>query len=161
VPDLICLGKASPWFPALGCIGRADLMDAAWPASRGEAIHTSTFLAIPSAARWRWRKSRKSSDSTFANEAQNLENFTFALQSQIANRKLQIQTRGLGLMAGVELRLPDGNLRPMQLCRLSRHIAPRLHSFAEGEHGNVISFTPPLTITKVQLSKASALSRRF
>jgi 4-aminobutyrate aminotransferase-like enzyme len=24
----------------------------------------------------------------------------------------------------------------------------------EGEHGNVISFTPPLTITKAQLAKA-------
>ena len=48
VPDLICLGKAlTGGFPLSACVGRADLMDAAWPASRGEAIHTSTFLGNP------------------------------------------------------------------------------------------------------------------
>ena len=48
VPDLICLGKAlTGGFPLSACVGRADLMDAAWPESRGEAIHTSTFLGNP------------------------------------------------------------------------------------------------------------------
>src|SRR4029077_4679405 len=47
-PELICLGKALPGgFPLSACVGRADLMDAAWPASEGEAIHTSTFLGNP------------------------------------------------------------------------------------------------------------------
>jgi len=48
VPDLLCLGKAlTGGFPLSACVGRADLMDAAWPASSGEAIHTSTFLGHP------------------------------------------------------------------------------------------------------------------
>ena len=48
VPDLICLGKAlTGGFPLSACVGRADVMDAAWPASEGEAIHTSTFLGHP------------------------------------------------------------------------------------------------------------------
>ncbi len=48
VPDLICLGKAlTGGFPLSACVGRADLMDVAWPASTGEAIHTSTFLGHP------------------------------------------------------------------------------------------------------------------
>src|SRR6267142_1478925 len=48
VPDLICLGKAlTGGFPLSACVGRADLMDAAWPRSQGEAIHTSTFLGHP------------------------------------------------------------------------------------------------------------------
>ena len=48
LPDLICLGKAlTGGFPLSACVGRADLMDAAWPASSGEAIHTSTFLGHP------------------------------------------------------------------------------------------------------------------
>src|SRR5262249_1332451 len=47
-PDLICLGKAlTGGFPLSACVGRADLMDAAWPPSTGEAIHTSTFLGHP------------------------------------------------------------------------------------------------------------------
>ena len=58
-------------------------------------------------------------------------------------------------MAGVELRLPDG--RPATdatLRAIKDHVAARLHFLPEGEHGNVISFTPPLTITKAQLAKA-------
>ena len=48
VPDLICLGKAlTGGFPLSACVGRANIMDAAWPESRGEAIHTSTFLGNP------------------------------------------------------------------------------------------------------------------
>ena len=48
IPDLICLGKAlTGGFPLSACVGRADLMDAAWPPSTGEAIHTSTFLGHP------------------------------------------------------------------------------------------------------------------
>ena len=47
-PDLICLGKAlTGGFPLSACVGRANLMDAAWPQSKGEAIHTSTFLGNP------------------------------------------------------------------------------------------------------------------
>ena len=47
-PDLICLGKAlTGGFPLSACVGRADLMDAAWPPSKGEALHTSTFLGNP------------------------------------------------------------------------------------------------------------------
>ncbi len=48
VPDVICLGKAlTGGFPLSACVGRADVMDAAWPVSSGEAIHTSTYLGHP------------------------------------------------------------------------------------------------------------------
>ena len=48
VPDLICLGKAlTGGFPLSACVGRAKLMDAAWPVTTGEAIHTSTYLGHP------------------------------------------------------------------------------------------------------------------
>src|SRR5205807_2823246 len=48
IPDLICLGKAlTGGFPLSACVGRAALMDAAWPPSSGESIHTSTFLGHP------------------------------------------------------------------------------------------------------------------
>src|SRR5436190_2247543 len=48
VPDLICLGKAmSGGFPISACVGRADVMNRAWPRSHGEALHTSTFLGHP------------------------------------------------------------------------------------------------------------------
>src|SRR5207248_10081930 len=48
IPDIVCLGKAlTGGFPLSACVGRAEVMDEAWPASRGEAIHTSTFLGHP------------------------------------------------------------------------------------------------------------------
>ena len=48
MPDLICLGKAlTGGFPLSVCVGRGKIMDAAWPASHGEAIHTSTFQGHP------------------------------------------------------------------------------------------------------------------
>jgi acetylornithine/succinyldiaminopimelate/putrescine aminotransferase len=47
-PDLICLGKAlTGGFPLSACVGRADIIDATWPPSTGEAIHTSTFQGNP------------------------------------------------------------------------------------------------------------------
>ncbi|MEJ0001180.1 MAG: aspartate aminotransferase family protein [Verrucomicrobiota bacterium] len=47
-PDLVCMGKAlTSGFPLAACVGRAAVMDAAWPESTGEALHTSTFLGNP------------------------------------------------------------------------------------------------------------------
>jgi 4-aminobutyrate aminotransferase-like enzyme len=47
VPDLLCLGKAlGGGVPLSATIGSARVMDA-WPASTGEALHTSTFLGNP------------------------------------------------------------------------------------------------------------------
>ena len=63
-------------------------------------------------------------------------------------------------MAGVELRLPDGKPATETAMQAIKNMLHRgFILLPEGEHGNVISFTPPLTITKVQLAKAvSALA---
>jgi 4-aminobutyrate aminotransferase-like enzyme len=157
VPDIICLGKAlTGGFPLSACVGRADLMDAAWPASRGEAIHTSTFLGNPVGCAMALAQIKEIEQLNLCERSAKLGEFLLSqLQSRIANRKSQIQARGLGLMAGVELRLPDG--RPATDATL-RAIKTMLHRgfilLPEGEHANVISFTPPLTITQAQLAKA-------
>ena len=58
-------------------------------------------------------------------------------------------------MAGVELRLPDGTPATEVAMRAIKAMLQRgFILLPEGEHGNVISFTPPLTITKAQLAKA-------
>ena len=58
-------------------------------------------------------------------------------------------------MVGIELNLPNG--KPATELALSA-IKTLLHRgyifLPEGEHGNVISFTPPLTITESQLAEA-------
>ena len=46
-PDLLCIGKAlGGGFPISACLGTRACMDA-WGASKGEALHTQTFLGNP------------------------------------------------------------------------------------------------------------------
>ena len=162
VPDLICLGKAlTGGFPLSACIGRADLMDTAWPASRGEAIHTSTFLGHPVGCAMALAQIKEIEKLELPERSAELGEFLLGeLQSKISNPKLQIAVRGLGLMAGVELHLSDGRPATDAAMQAIKTMLQRgFILLPEGEHGNVISFTPPLTITKTQLAKAvSALA---
>ena len=59
-------------------------------------------------------------------------------------------------MAGVELRLPDGKPATDEAMRVIKAMLHRgFILLPEGEHGNVISFTPPLTITKTGKAQRS------
>lgn len=162
VPDLICLGKAlTGGFPLSACVGRADLMDTAWPASRGEAIHTSTFLGHPVGCAMALAQIQEIENQNLPASSAQLGEFLLSeLQSKIANPKFQIAVRGLGLMVGVELHLSDGRPATDAVMQAIKAMLQRgFILLPEGEHGNVISFTPPLTISKAQLAKAvSALA---
>jgi 4-aminobutyrate aminotransferase-like enzyme len=58
-------------------------------------------------------------------------------------------------MAGIELTLPDGNPATQIALGAIKTLLHRGYIFLpEGEHANVISFTPPLTITEAQLRRA-------
>ena len=161
-PDLICLGKAlTGGFPLSACVGRADLMDAAWPASRGEAIHTSTFLGNPVGCAMALAQIAEIEKLKLPERSAQLGEFLLAelqsLPSEISNLKFEIHARGLGLMAGVELRRHDGSPATAETFAAIKTLLQRGFIFLpEGEYGNVISFTPPLTITKAQLAKAVA-----
>ncbi len=160
VPDLICLGKAlTGGFPLSACVGRAELMDAAWPASTGEAIHTSTFLGHPVGCAMALAQISEIRRLKLCERSAVLGKFLLAgLQElQVSGFKFQVSPRGLGLMAGVELTLPGG--RPATAAALGaiKTLLRRGYIFLpEGEHANVISFTPPLTITRAQLARAVA-----
>ena len=158
-PDLICLGKAlTGGFPLSACVGRANLMDAAWPQSKGEAIHTSTFLGNPVGCAMALAQIAEIERLKLPERAAELGEFLLAeLQSKIPNGKFQIALRGQGLMAGVELRRHDGSPATAEAFAAIKSLLQRGFIFLpEGEYGNVISFTPPLTITKAQLAKAVA-----
>ncbi len=207
VPDLLCLGKAlTGGFPLSACVGRADLMDAAWPPSQGEAIHTSTFLGHPvgcamalaqikeiqrlnlcehSAILGRFllaqldfteisaRRIREPIPSDISSRRRAIlplpagegrgegepfepESAGGLTEKTIQNSKLKIKTsaRGLGLMAGLELNRPDGSPASAATFRVIKEMLRRGYILLpEGEHANVISFTPPLTISKNQLAE--------
>ena len=157
IPDLICLGKAlTGGFPLSACVGRADLMDAAWPPSRGEAIHTSTFLGHPVGCAMALAQIAEIEKLKLPERSAELGEFLLGeLQSKISGSKFQVNIRGLGLMVGVELRLPDGKPATNAAMQAIKAMLRRGYiMLPEGEFGNVISFTPPLTITKAQLVKA-------
>jgi 4-aminobutyrate aminotransferase-like enzyme len=73
----------------------------------------------------------------------------------IHSLRCKVYARGVGLMAGLELRKSDGSPATEESMRATKAM---LHCgfilLPEGEHGNVISFTPPLTITETQLCEA-------
>jgi hypothetical protein len=86
-----------------------------------------------------------------------LGEFLLGELSEVKTPKLKIEARGLGLMAGLELRLPDdkpAGAAAMQAVKTM--LRGGFILLPEGEHANVIGFTPPLTITKGQLAKAVA-----
>jgi 4-aminobutyrate aminotransferase-like enzyme len=153
VPDLICLGKAlTGGFPLSVCVGRADIIDTAWPPSKGEAIHTSTFqgnpvgcaMALAQIAEIRARKLPERSAA--------LGNFLLdSLHAAIPKKHAVI--RGRGLMVGIELTEPDGSPATDRAFRVIKEMLRRdFILLPEGAHGNVISLTPPLTISRAELT---------
>ena len=158
VPDLICLGKAlTGGFPLSACVGRADVMDAAWPASGGEAIHTSTFLGHPVGCAMALAQIAEIERLNLVEQSAKLgEVLLRQLGSLHATRNTQ-HARGVGLMAGVELRRTDGSPATTESIAAIKELLQRGYIFLpEGEHANVISFTPPLTITEAQLAESVA-----
>ncbi|HEV2329894.1 MAG TPA: aspartate aminotransferase family protein [Verrucomicrobiae bacterium] len=157
VPDLICLGKAlTGGFPLSACVGRADIMDAAWPPSRGEAIHTSTFLGHPVGCAMALAQIAEIKRLDLCARSADLGFFLLAELNAIKNEKLRIKTsaRGLGLMAGLELRLQNGSPATAKTFDVIKWMLKRGYILLpEGEFGNVISFTPPLTVSRSELAR--------
>lgn len=162
MPDVICLGKAlTGGFPLSACVGRADIMDGAWPLSHGEALHTSTFLGNPVGCAMALAQIAEIEQRDLPNRAAELGRFLTdelqALKSGVSNPAIELHIRGTGLMTGVELTAPDGTPATATAIAAIKALLKKGFIFLpEGEHSNVISLTPPLTITKAQLEKAVA-----
>ena len=155
-PDLVCLGKAlTGGFPLSACVGRAELMDQAWPKSAGEAIHTSTFLGHPVGCAMGMAQIAEIRRGGLVGQSHRLGNKLLAALKEVAGPPgLALEARGCGLMAGLELRLPDGTPATEVCLRIVKQM---LHAgvilLPEGEHSNVIAFTPPLTISDSELAR--------
>lgn len=162
IPDLICLGKAlTGGFPLSVCVGRAALMDRAWPPSSGEAIHTSTFLGHPVGCAMSLANLREIQRRHLVERSAALGAFLLAGLSGLARAasrpRLRLIPRGLGLLAGLELQNPDGSPATQRALKIIKRLLERgFILLPEGEHSNVISFAPPLTISKSKLSAVLA-----
>jgi 4-aminobutyrate aminotransferase-like enzyme len=152
MPDLICLGKAlTGGFPLSACVGRADIVDAAWPASTGEAMHTSTFQGNPVGCAMALAQIAEIRAKKLPHRAAELGAFLLdALRAEMPRAGLSVEVRGRGLMGGLEIK-NDGGLAMRAVKEMLRRGFILL---PEGDHGQVISFTPPLTIRRAELSEA-------
>jgi 4-aminobutyrate aminotransferase-like enzyme len=171
IPDLICLGKAmTGGFPLSACVGRAEIMDSAWPVSTGEAIHTSTFLGHPVGCAMALAQIQEIRDQKLVQRGAELGDFLLnTLRTRFSSRPditkpdtngnrlqgIQLSIRGLGLLAGLEMWSATGSPATTEALKAIKTMLGRGFVFLpEGEHANVISFTPPLTISKSQLQTA-------
>jgi acetylornithine/succinyldiaminopimelate/putrescine aminotransferase len=155
-PDLICLGKAlAGGFPISACVGKNRLIERAWPASRGEAIHTSTFLGHPVGCAMALANISEIRSQKLPDKADQRGKELLALLRQIQAPGLTLQARGAGLMAGLELRRENGKPATDTTMKVIKSMLHRGYLvLPEGEHGNVIGFTPPLIITQAQMRTA-------
>jgi 4-aminobutyrate aminotransferase-like enzyme len=156
VPDLICLGKAlTGGFPLSACVGRADVMDQ-WPPTQGEAIHTSTFVGHPVGCAMALAQltelERRRLDDRSATLGSELLTALRQLPTHIGS--LELKVRGVGLMTGIELRRAGRPAGKEAVDAMKALLAEGFLVLPEGEHGEVLSLTPPLTIPRRDLLQA-------
>jgi 4-aminobutyrate aminotransferase-like enzyme len=160
IPDVVCLGKAlTGGFPLSACVGRADVMDAAWPPATGEAIHTSTFLGHPVGCAMALAQIREIARLRLVERSAKLGAVLLKRLSVFTTLRspVYLASRGLGLLAGLEARSPDGSPATRTTLQIVKAMLGRgFVLLPEGEHANVISFTPPLTISEEQLKTGIA-----
>ena len=139
------------------CVGRAELMDAAWPASDGEAIHTSTFLGHPVGCAMALAQISELEGEGLvqraAVEGRWLRTALAKVCACIPN--LRMRPVGRGLMAGIEVRRLDGTAAGDLVIRaMHRLLSEGFIVLPEGAEAEVLSLTPPLTIRRRELSRA-------
>ncbi len=157
-PDVICLGKAlTGGFPLSACVGSAQVMDNGWPPSNGEAIHTSTFLGHPVGCAMALAQIQELHQRKLTERSASLgkELLNLLQKIKLPKKDLTLSARVSGLMAGLEIRQADG--RPAThiiLNTIKRMLHRGFILLPEGEFAEVISLTPPLTITSSELKRA-------
>ena len=153
VPDLLCAAKGlAGGMPISACLGRAEVMDA-WPASRGEALRTQTFLGHPPGCAAALASLAVLDEEKLVERAAELGAFSLELlRARLAAHPGVREVRGRGLLLGVEC---DGGERAAAACASA--LRRGVIALASGDDGSVISITPPLGIDRDVL--AGALER--
>lgn len=148
VPDLLCVGKGlSSGMPISACVGRASVMNA-WPVSRGEALHTQTFLGHPLGCAAALASIRILEREGLIERADALGKDALArLRSGLAGASGVVEVRGRGLMLGIEC---NSGERALQICQAA--LRRGLIVLPSGPGGCVLSITPPLSIGERALS---------
>jgi 4-aminobutyrate aminotransferase/(S)-3-amino-2-methylpropionate transaminase len=154
VPDILCLGKGlGGGLPLSACVGPARIMDA-WPPSRGEAIHTSTFLGNPLACAAGSAFLAELKEGDLVDRSRTLgEKLLDLLRRSLTGIPEVAEVRGRGLFVGIDLRKP-GTKTPLKKAavRAATHaLKEGILVLPAGRAGHVLELSPPLVITEEQL----------
>ena len=137
IPDLLCVGKAlGGGFPLSACVGTRAVMEA-WGASRGEAIHTQTFLGHPVGC------------AAGVAVLTLLEQWDAPARAQELGAQIReamsVPVRGAGVMLAAEV--PD---RAFATCRALLRVG--YLCLPVGSDDRAVGIVPPLTLTDDQLA---------
>ncbi len=137
-PDVMILGKAlgGGVYPVSVMLSDAEVMDVFLPGDHG-----STFGGNPMAAL------QVIVDEQLPQRAQELGSWWLGELKQIPSPHVK-ETRGKGLMIGVEIKAESGTARPYCEALQKRGI------LAKETHEQVVRFAPPLTVEKTDLEWA-------
>ena len=156
-PDILCIGKAmGGGLPISACVASAPLMDC-WPASGGEALHTSTFLGNPVACAAALASIQVMEDEGLPLRAAQMGAVLAGGLQQLQQSfpDLVRDARGRGLMLGMELASPA-----LALSLVPRALGQGLILLPAGD-GRVLEFVPPLTIHAGQIAWCLSLLHRL
>jgi len=154
VPDLITIGKGlTGSLPLSAALGTAEVM-CAWPESRGEAIHTSTFLGNPIAC------------AAALAQLENIEQHDLLSRAVTIGERIQARARdwsqrfpfvgpprGAGALQAIPMQpFDDGRSRAIAVCDAA--LEAGVIVLAEGDTAEVLAVTPPVVITDPQIEHA-------
>jgi 4-aminobutyrate aminotransferase-like enzyme len=147
-PDVICVGKGmAAGFPISAVVGTADAMDS-WGASKGEALHTQTFLGHPVGCAAAIAVDRVIETDGLVGRARSLGAWW---RQSLEGVDGVTGVRGCGLMLGVCL--ADG----LSALALSRAMLQRgFIVLPVGANDDALGLTPPLVLTDAQAQAATS-----
>jgi len=155
-PDIVVVGKAlGGGMPISACIGPARVMDA-WPASTGEAIHTSTFLGHPLSCTAACAVlDAMERDEVPARAGALGRELREGLSDRLRGVAGVGDVRGVGLLIGVEFVDGAGGPASGRGARVAEAaLAEGLILLPGGDFGHVLELTPPVTLTDEQVEFA-------
>ena len=144
VPDVMAIGKSlGGGMPIGAALAKPEVM-AAWGASQGEAIHTSTFLGNPVVA-------AAAIETLAVMHAMDLplQACRFEAATRAFFEPRDIVVRGKGGMLGLELGSPGAAARVM-----GRALKRGYLVLPSGVQGDVLGLTPPLMLSDAQRDAA-------
>ena len=158
-PDILCIGKGlANGFPISACLASTSIMSA-WGPSKGEAIHTSTFIGNPIGCAMGLETIHEiQSKKLIPNALKMGDYFLTRLQELKTKYPMLIgDVRGKGLMLGVELVTPKNSkftATQLSIQVVKSALKQGLIILASGENSNILCITPPLVIQKNDIDQS-------